>query len=259
MAQLIDFIIINGIAATALIIFLLLKSKKRNQLPQKILVVFFGMLLLYFIYHYAAIHEIVLLRYIAFNFNGVTPLFLGPIIFLYIKSLFEDNSRLIRKNIIHFIPSILFVVFISTPILISLHKGEMIFNYLEFFADNRFQMFALFDVIFLVYSVLTLLLFFRYKKTLKLNFSNLSEEDFDWVKYMLIGVLFISSTQLFLATYDLLGIIVFRRFHLTILFILILVLYLGYYGVYQSKILLPHFLITTQQTKKVKSIIIYLM
>lgn len=253
MKLLIEFLIINGIGATALIIFLLIKSKKRNELPQKILVVFFGILLLNLGYYYATIHEIVLLRYLTFNFNGVTPLFLGPIIFLYIKSLFEDNSQLIRKNIIHFIPSLLFVVFISTPILISLEKGKMIFNYLEFVAHHRLQMFMVFDTVFLLYSVLTLMFFFKYRKTLKLNFSNLSEEDFNWVKYMIAGVVFISSGHLILAFYDLfIEPTAFERRYLTLTSIFILISYLGYHGIYQSKILLPHFLIEDLTIKKGK-------
>jgi hypothetical protein len=236
-----------------LIIFLLIKSKKRNELPQKVLVVFFGMLLLYLVYYYATLHEIVLLRYLTFNFNGVTPLFLGPIIFLYIKSLFEDNSRLVRKNIVHFIPSLFFVVFISTPMLISLHKGRMIFDYLEFIADHRLQMFMVFDIVFLIYSLLTIMLFFRYRKTLKLNFSNLSEEDFDWVKYMLAGVVFISSGHLILAVYDIfIEITAFERRNLTLISIFILISWLGYHGIYQSKILLPHFLIDNLTIKKDK-------
>lgn len=253
MKLLLDFIIINGIGATTLVIFQLIKSKKGNELPQKILVVFFGMLLLYLIYNYATIYEIDLLRYLTFNFNGVIPLFLGPIIFLYIRSLFEDNPRLIRKNIFHFLPSLIFIVFISTPMLISLHKGKLEFIYLEFIANHRLQMFMLFDIVFLIYSIWTLKLFFRYRKTLKLNFSNLSGEDFDWVKYMLLGVLFISSGHLILAIYDLFfEITAFERKYLTLISIFILIVYLGYHGIYQSKILLPHFLIDDPPFRKGK-------
>jgi AraC-like DNA-binding protein len=250
---LIDFIITNGIGATALIIFLIIKSKKRNELPQKILVIFFGMLLLYLVYYYATLHDILLLRYLTFNFNGVTPLFLGPIIFLYIKSLFEDNSRLAIKNIVHFIPSFIFILFISTPMLISLNKGGMVFDYLEFIADHRLLMFMVFDIVFLTYSLLTIMLFLRYRKTLKLNFSNLSEEDLDWVKYMLAGVVIISSGHLILAAYDLFfEITVFERRYLTLISIFILISWLGYHGIYQSKILLPHFLIDNLTIKKDK-------
>ena len=247
----IEFIITNGIGASILIIFLLLKSQKRNELPQKLLVVFFGMLLLYLTYHYATIHNILILRYFTFNFNGVIPLFLGPIIFLYVKSLFEDSPNFLRKNFVHFIPSIFFIVFVSTPILISLEREEMLFGYLDIIGEYRYLMFVVFDIFFVIYSVFTLMYFLRYRKTLKLNFSNLSEEDLDWIKYLLTGVLLVSIGHLFLALYNpFIKIDSFERSYITIISIFVLIIYLGYHGISQSKILMPHFLINEVHFKK---------
>jgi len=247
----IEFIITNGIGASILIIFLLLKSQKRNELPQKLLVVFFGMLLLYLTYHYATIHNILILRYFTFNFNGVVPLFLGPIIFLYVKSLFEDSPNFLRKNFVHFIPSIFFIVFVSTPILISLEREEMLFGYLDIIGEYRYLMFVVFDMFFVIYSVFTLMYFLRYRKTLKLNFSNLSEEDLDWIKYLLTGVLLVSIGHLFLALYNpFIKIDSFERSYITIISIFVLIIYLGYHGISQSKMLMPHFLINEVHFKK---------
>ena len=247
----IEFIITNGIGASILIIFLLLKSQKRNELPQKLLVVFFGMLLLYLTYHYATIHNILILRYFTFNFNGVVPLFLGPIIFLYVKSLFEDSPNFLRKNFVHFIPSIFFIVFVSTPILISLEREEMLFGYLDIIGEYRYLMFVVFDIFFVIYSVFTLMYFLRYRKTLKLNFSNLSEEDLDWIKYLLTGVLLVSIGHLFLALYNpFIKIDSFERSYITIISIFVLIIYLGYHGISQSKMLMPHFLINEVHFKK---------
>ena len=248
-----DFIITNGIGASILIIFLLLKSQKRNELPQKLLVVFFSMLLLYLTYHYSAIHDILILRYFTFNFNGVLPLFLGPIIFLYVKSLFEDKPSFLDKNVIHFVPSILFIVFISTPILISLDRGKMLFGYLDTIAEHRHLMFVVFDIVLVLYSVYTFMYFLRYKKTLKLNFSNLSEEDLDWIKYLLAGVLLIATVHFFLAFYNsFIEIDSFERSNITIISIFTLIIYLGYHSIGQSKMLVPHFLINEVNFKKEK-------
>tara|TARA_R110002073_G_scaffold298418_1_gene465050 strand:- start:5465 stop:6601 length:1137 start_codon:yes stop_codon:yes gene_type:complete len=248
-----DFIITSGISVSILIIFLLLKSQKRNELPQKLLVLFFGMLLLYFMYHYSTIHSIEILRYFTFNFNGVMPLFLGSIIFLYVKSLFEDKPNFLKKNSVHFIPSILFIVFISTPILISLERGEMLFDYLDTIAEHRHLMFLVFDIVFVLYSVFTLMYFLRYRKTLKLNFSNLSEEDLDWIKYLLTGVLLIATVHLFLAFYNsYIEIDSFERSNITIISIFTLIIYLGYHSIGQSKMLVPHFLINEVNFKKEK-------
>lgn len=250
----IEFIVTTGISAGVLIIFLLLKSKKSSELPQKLLVVLFGMLLLYLSYRYSTIHDIEILRFSTFIFNGVTPLFLGPIIFLYVKSLFEDSAHFLRKHFIHFVPSIVFTVFISTPILISFVRGEMIFGYLEYIGEHRSLMFIVFDIVLLLYSSFTLLYFLKYRKTLKQNFSNLSEEDLDWVRNLLLGILIIGTGHLCIALYDaFIHALVFDRSYITILSIFVLMVYLAYHGLYQSKMLIPHFLIHDIVSKKEKS------
>ena len=201
----------------------------------------------------SAIHDILILRYFTFNFNGVLPLFLGPIIFLYVKSLFEDKPSFLDKNVIHFVPSILFIVFISTPILISLDRGKMLFGYLDTIAEHRHLMFVVFDIVLVLYSVYTFMYFLRYKKTLKLNFSNLSEEDLDWIKYLLAGVLLIATVHFFLAFYNsFIEIDSFERSNITIISIFTLIIYLGYHSIGQSKMLVPHFLINEVNFKKEK-------
>ncbi len=247
----IDFILTSGISASILIIPLLLKSQKRNELPQKLLVVFFSMLLLDLTYHYSAIHDILILRYFTFNFNGVTALFLGPLIFLYVKSLFEDKPNFLNKNVIHFVPSILFITFISTPMLISLDRGKMLFGYLDIIAEHRHVMFLVFDIVLVLYSIYTLMYFLRYRKTLKLNFSNLSEEDLDWIKYLIVGVLLIATVHFFLAFYNIfIEIDSFETKNINIISIFTLILYLGYHGISQSKMLVPNFLINEVNFKK---------
>ncbi|WP_158237324.1 AraC family transcriptional regulator [Aquimarina sp. MAR_2010_214] len=85
---------------------------------------------------------------------------------------------------------------------------------------------------------------------MKLNFSNISENDFGWVKRMLIGVLVISCLDVIFTLYEVnVKELNFETSYLTLVSVIILIAYLGYYGVKQSKILLPDFLINTPEEK----------
>jgi AraC-like DNA-binding protein len=251
MKIIIDFILIAGIILTMLIIFFINNSRQKREQPQNLLTLFFTVLGLYLLYHYAVLHDLIILRLFTFNFNGVTPLFVGPVIYLYVRSIFTAHYNWLNHNLIHFIPSMVFIVFISTPMLISLHKGEMIFTYLEFIAEYRKEMFTLFDVVFVVYSLVSLKTFLRFKQALKLNYSTLSKIKYDWISLLLVGTLTIASGHLALSFMShLQGAETFQRSYLTIFSIVILVIYLGYHGINQSRILLPNFLVNESASKK---------
>lgn len=246
-----DFVLIAGIVLTLLIIFFINISKQKKELPQVLLTLFFTVMLLYLLYHYAVLHELNILRIITFNFNGVTPLFLGPAIFLYVKSIFIKEDNWLKNNLIHFIPSLIFTIFISTPILISLNQGDMLFGYLNYIAEYRKVMFLLFDIVFVIYSIVSLKVFFNYKRALKKNYSTLSEKEYEWISYLLFGTLAISFGHLLLSLNShFLGTETFERSHLTISSMILLVIYLGYHGISQSRILLPNFI--WNETKSIK-------
>jgi AraC-like DNA-binding protein len=80
----------------------------------------------------------------------------------------------------------------------------------------------------------------KYKKVIKLNFSNISEHDFNWIKIMLIGYLFTISIDIF---FSLVTAYSLYDFYATMIIMTIVTIYLGYYGVNQSRILLPDFLV----------------
>jgi AraC-like DNA-binding protein len=251
MELVLDFVLIAGIVLTLLIIFFINISRQKKELPQILLTLFFTVIVLYLLYHYAVLHDLNTLRIITFNFNGVTPLFLGPIIYLYVKSIFRKEHKWLNKNLIHFIPSVIFIVFISTPILVSLNQGEMLFDYLNFIGEHRNEMFTLFDIVFVVYSIISINTFLTYKRALKHQYSTFSSKEYDWILYLLMGTLVISSGHLLLSLNShLSGTEPFERSYLTISSMILLVIYLGYHGISQSRILLPNFLLDNSKGKK---------
>ncbi|GAA3635730.1 hypothetical protein GCM10022397_21580 [Flavivirga jejuensis] len=100
------------------------------------------------------------------------------------------------------------------------------------------------DVYLILYLILSLQLLSKYRNALKDNYSNLSKYDYKWIKIMLTGALFIISVDSIIRIYELLyDDSIWYQEYLIIAAMLILVIYLGYYGINQSKVLLPDFLL----------------
>ncbi|MET2983625.1 helix-turn-helix domain-containing protein [Aureibaculum conchae] len=80
---------------------------------------------------------------------------------------------------------------------------------------------------------------------MKINFSNFTESEFLWIKKMLIGSLLVIGFDFLLILFE----VVFpeykllNKIDLTVVAMIIFIMYLGYYGVNQSKVLLPSFLL----------------
>ncbi|WP_298508489.1 AraC family transcriptional regulator [uncultured Kordia sp.] len=261
MKLLIDFILIGGIVINGLILLILLKSKKK-ELPKKLLIFFFGIIFLYMIHAYAEVHRIRFLYILTFIFNDTIEIFVGPLLYVYIKSLFEDQKTLFRKNWLHFVPLVLYISIISIPFIISILNKEFIFNYLKVINESSMEFFTIFVVYLIAYALFSLRLFYKYSKAMEANFSTISETDFGWVRQMLIGIIIVAFLDLLGSFYEIyVGEEAVDTSFITLILVVILIGYLGYYGIRQSKILVPDFLIqepiqpleTTEKRKIVSS------
>ncbi|WP_109853116.1 AraC family transcriptional regulator [Aquimarina sp. AU58] len=253
MTLVVDFILVVGITITVLILFLLIKSKEK-QLPKYILIVLFVFLLFVSIFFYADLHDIHVLQWISFVPFDITQWLIGPLLFLYIKSLFHKKEKLIRNTIVHFIPFCTYLVFISIPELISDIIKKPVFNYLDFYFEHSVIEAELSNLYTLFYLFLSFKLFSRYRKAMKSNYSNLTEKDAGWIKHLLLGSGIVISIDLLILLYQ----HIFDypdtdHGYITVIAMILLISYLGYYGINQSKVLLPDFLIledTPETTKK---------
>ncbi len=225
----------------SIILILLLKSKKK-QLSQKILILFFIFLLFVVLFLYSGLHDIRWLFNISFIQNDITTMLIGPLLYLYIKSLFLSEKKLIRNTLIHFIPVALYAIFIAIPTLLySIFKTEEL-SYV--ISDHTFVFIRIENLYLILYLILSLQLLSKYRKVVKASYSNLSQYDYYWIKIMLYGALFIISVDLSIKIYEsFFGDFIWYQEYLIVAAMIILVFYLGYYGVNQSKVLLPDFLL----------------
>ncbi|KQC30239.1 helix-turn-helix domain-containing protein [Flagellimonas eckloniae] len=241
MELILDFILVSGITVILIIIGLLVKSKKK-QLSQSVLIVFFSLLLTVSIFTYANLHNLKWLLQITFIPNDITAVMIGPLLYLYVKSLFLEEKNLVKNTLKHFIPAGLYLIGIAIPTLIY---SAFRLDELSYVISNfTILIIKLEDVYLMLYLVLSLQLLSKYRGALRNNYSNLSHYHFNWIKIMLSGALFIISINLIIRIYELVTKnTIWYQEYLIIMVMILLIIYLGYYGVNQSKVLLPDFLL----------------
>lgn len=250
MILLTDFIIVAGTIITFLILWSLSRTKKK-ELPQKLLTLFFITLFSLLLNSYAEIHYIQILYLITFLLSFCIEVFIGPLIFIYIKSLFQDNKKLLKRNWFHFLPFLTFLLFVAIPLMIYVLTDKHLFSYVEYLNDNS-SVPAIVLMLFLIgYLIASLRLFHSYSRAMKFNFSTIDENNFKWVKKMLVGSLLVSFASLSITLYDFfISELDWEMDYVTLISLTIWIGYLGYYGINQTKILLPDFLILEEVPSK---------
>ncbi len=249
-----DFILIGGIVVNLLILGLLFKIKDK-QLPHRILFVFFTLLFTVSLFGYAQTHQVDWLIVICWVPEEIAPWCIAPLLLIYVRSIFLNAHGLLKRHWFHFIPALLYLLFIAIPFLISWLQQDFLFEYLRWLTEYATEGVIIIRCLYHIgYASFALLLFFRYKRLMKSNFSSLSEKEFLWIQYLLIGTLFVVGVDLVTEVLHVSFDIKFFGSEpsggtLVLVVIIFLILYLGYYGVNQSRILLPQFLLVEMAGK----------
>ena len=243
-----DFLFIIGMLFTSIYIYILFKSKELN-LSKYILIAFFGIIILVLLESYAYIHQIEWLKYSNFTFVYGSKLLIGPLLIAYIQSLFLEDKKVIKKNWLLLISYFLFTFLISAPYAIArLFKGYftghiyLIENYSQYIRIDL-------DVILLLSLYQCFKKFIKYKKILKCHYSNVEENNFIWVRYLLVSVAIIISVDFLIALSQLLfNAFPMRSQNIIMSLVAICIMVGAYYGVNQSKVLIPYFLLENKNT-----------
>ena len=113
---------------------------------------------------------------------------IGPVFFFYVKTLLNPNLKFIRKDLIHFVPAIVYMIY-SIIVFIG---DKLIFDELYFYADGRdkdldfwYQMAGLISMLF--YLFLSLKYYFNYRKVSVQEVSFADEVAFKWIKHFAIA------------------------------------------------------------------------
>ncbi len=237
MKDLITFLAVFGVAISLILIFLLIKEKKRG-LDKNILIVIFSFIFFTCLNVYSDLHGLEILIHITAIFDGTLFWFLGPLMFLYVKSIFFDNKNLVHKNIYHFLPSISLPLF---DLLFVMLEAEA--EYLEFLDNNQLLILLIRDIYFSLYIFFSIKLFLKLKKTLNKKL-NISIEGYNWILKLLIGILVFPSIDILMRTLELFGFYLeLYSGQLTFIAIIIFLTYFGYYSINEARFLIPSFLV----------------
>lgn len=243
MKLLYDFLFVVGMLFLSTYIYILFKSKEKGA-AKLILIIFFTILLFVALESYSSLHNISILHHISFVPAHSSKLSIAPLLLLYIRSLFHDDETLLKNNIVYFIPFFLFALLVSTPYLIGKISQQYFLDYVSFIQENWQHIRLVLDLIFLFIIIKSFYTFFKLKHIVKCNYSHIAYNNFIWVRYLLIAVFIIISVDLLFVIGQLFfNMFSWRTQNLVISLMVISIIYMAYYGIKQSKVLVPYFLL----------------
>lgn len=234
-----DFLLITGLLTTLLILVILI-GKKSKDFPQRMLIYIFSAIFLVFLAFYAYLHRIKWLFYGAFIFFDSVDVLIGPLLLMYVKGVIGSKRNSFKHNYIHFIFPVFYIIFISIPLLIGMFAKTGAPEYIKSLEPS-----LLFVIVYSYgYCWYTIYILMDFKKLVKLNYSSLEYRNLNWIKYLLLGTIGVLSIDISTSIYEtIFGDMGMGISFITVIPVVFIVMYLGYYGVSQSTILLPDFLL----------------
>ena len=244
MKLVIDFVLVIGIVLSILPIIGIMRLEERKT-PQYILVVFWALILNIIVYFYAMLHELETLQFLTNFLQHGLRFFVPPLFYVYVKSIFLEDPGLIRKNLKHFVVFTLF--FLGYVVPNSFYPYSEYVLAIERIVPNWAVPLNIFGVI---YFLMALRLFYKFRDLVKQDYSNIGEEGFLWIEKFLISFLLVVVVDLIITFTEIaIGVYVQWDAYITMFFLVVAMAYLGYYGLTQSTVFLPPFLIEGLENK----------
>ena len=245
MKLIIAFLLAIGILLSVLPIIGLLRLKDRST-AQYILLVFWVLVLNIIVHYYATLHDLSVLQFVT-NFlqDGVWFL-IPPLLYVYVKSIFVRQSKFAQKNVKHFAVFFIYLFDYSMPK--SINPDTQYINGIDQYIPNCPIIQAIFGM---VYFLMALRLFYKFRKLMRYNYPDIGETGFLWLERFLIGFLLVLVVDL--------GIVITEMIigphadwlpYVPIVFLVLVIGYLGYDGLTNPSVFLPQFLIENRVSQR---------
>ncbi len=239
--MILDFIIIMGFA---FLIFLnIFLYKKKNQ-PSRFLIAIFSVIGIHLLNEYADLHEYSVLLYLSDLIVDGGELLLGPLILYYVSALLNVVKTNKIKFYYWFIPYIIHFVAITIPVL---HYGfgiDILVEYVDWIAKYWEELYVIENLYFVGVIGLCIQKILRFEPRIKAFYSNISDKNLIWAKQMLLCLIGYQVINLSISAWILcVEPLHFEEDYLLTINIIIICFYLGYNGLFQTRIFLPEFLI----------------
>jgi AraC-like DNA-binding protein len=237
----VDFILITGISFLGLIIVFLIKSRK--QFFQRILIAFFVNAIFFLLYYYSYLHKLHILGAIAVLFGNGVGFLLGPLLYFQLKSLIYSKAKYIKSLYLQLIPFLLCWLCISVPLSVCMITGDFSgYGKLYFSVEPYINIIE--NLFFLTYIFLSFKLWIKIRALSEENYSSVKMNNLSWYRHLLTGFVIIVVLDTLCTVYELFFPMIPWNIGTLVAFSFVLMyLYLGYKGMFQSQILLPDFLL----------------
>ena len=247
MTLLINFILAIGLVISFIIVGLIFKKDRKN-LHHYILAAIFICIIGSTVHFYALVNKVRWLALSSFFIDNPVVFIVSPLLLLYTKSLFaKEEKQLLKNHWFHFIPLALYFLLLTLPLFYYHLTKKVLFEYFGWLLENeailQFQ-----TLILLFYGILAFRFLQRSEVHIKNNFSNLQDKEISWIKHLVFSTILVALIDLASTIYELaFGTLTWDTGIIAYFFVVIMVLYLAYKGLAQSKILIPSFSIKNER------------
>jgi len=239
--EFLNFILTAGIVVNAILLFLTYKNPKQ-LLSRRIL--FYVFIFVFFICldTYADLNSIDLLRVITFIPNELATWIVGPLLLIYLNAIFKEEETFSSDQKKHFIFPVIVLLGIIIPLLFYLLTDTFLLPHIKFLLGHPSIYILASNIFLIVYMLICLKLWSASKNKLGLYYSSDRAIDFKWIKYLLLGIIVVVFIDIATEIYELvIEELDWDAGYATVVALIFVFAYLGYYGINQSKILLPDF------------------
>lgn len=166
---------------------LLLLGKKNKNLADKVLFAWFLIIGLHLSMFYLFTNKIIFNYPYLLGFHIIFPLLHGPFLYIYTGTL--TNQLKLRKNILHFLPAFLSILYFFDYFLLdNASKIGVFYNNGEGFQNKLFWYSTIVKISGVIYVILSLFLLKKHQKNVVNQFSNTEKINLYWLQSLIVGV-----------------------------------------------------------------------
>lgn len=224
-------------------LFVVFLIKSKVSFSQKLLIVFFANAFFFLLYYYAFLHKISFLAGVAILFGHGVGFLLGPVLYYHLKSITLPKDKIIKPLLYSLIPFFILKLFISIPLSIAV-AWDTFETFHNYYVDADIYINQTENIYFTVYLILALRFLKKITKLFEETYSTMDKNNLNWYKYLIYGFIGIVIIDVICTVYELFYPMIPWNIGTLVAFSLIgMFVYLGYKGMFQSKILMPEFLL----------------
>jgi len=163
------------------------------------------LLLVVFIFNYSLnfrpFYELIIIKKIYFITTSASVLIYFPLLYLYIKNIEAPKRFTSFTNYIHFVPALLYLLFLLPIFNLKINNPELFDNEIERIYNREVRYYdIIFDIFFtcmasvqvITYLSLIYLTKRRYHQKLKQNYSEVDSKMLKWIDYLIVFIVVLS-------------------------------------------------------------------